>query len=67
LFSPLVQADISTTSKYGGTGLWSAISETLAEMMGGEIGLESREWERSTFSKIAGFADRAALSCSGEL
>ena len=50
LFNSFVQADSSTTRKYGGTGLGLTISKQLAIMMGGDVTVKSEMNKGTTFT-----------------
>jgi signal transduction histidine kinase len=49
LFVPFQQADAATTRKYGGTGLGLALTRHFAQMMGGDINVESAAGEGTSF------------------
>ena len=52
LFEPFIQADATTTNRFGGSGLGMAITKNMVDLMGGEISVEREKGHGTTFTVI---------------
>ncbi len=67
IFHKFTQADASTTRRYGGTGLGLAITRELAEMMEGQVGVESAEGRGSVFTALLTLEDTGRTGAASHL
>ena len=69
IFQPFAQADASIAREFGGTGLGLSITRSLARLMGGDVSVQSRSGEGSSFEVSLDLPDTAAprAELGGEL
>jgi CheY-like chemotaxis protein len=65
LFEAFTQAEVSTSSKYGGTGLGLALSRKFCQLMGGNVTVTSEPGKGSTFTATVPLETGAALEPEG--
>ncbi|HEY5602418.1 MAG TPA: ATP-binding protein [Gammaproteobacteria bacterium] len=60
IFKPFTQADVSTSRKYGGTGLGLSLSKSLCELLGGKISVKSKPDVGSKFTVVIPIGETGA-------